>query len=267
MITAEGVLKLDKTVKTAVTVGKFDGLHKGHRLLIDRIASKKPEGLLGVVVSIEERQEKAKLLLPEETGELLESLGIDAPLRLFLDPDVRDLGPEVFIKRYLAEMLHASFIALGNDFSFGKGRAGNAKTLEEAGERYGFETEVLRRISEDGEIISSAAIREAIREGNVRKAGNMLGYPYFISASMLRKNRTDEDAFIRAAFPKGRVVPCFGRYLAEISAAGETKNGSVLIGPGAGNTPEILIRREDLQAPVSGSVRISFLDDLGSERK
>ena len=270
MIIAEETLQLNPGVKTAVTVGKFDGLHRGHRLLIDRIVSEQANGLLPVVVSVEDRREKARLLSPEETAEMLSSFGVGAYLRLYLDPEIRNLSPSAFIRRYLVRMLHTSVIALGNDFSFGKGRAGNYLDLQKAGDSFGFTTAVFERITEENEVISSAAIREAIREGSVLKAAKMLGYPYCLRAGLSDELlRKEEQVFL--PFPAGRVVPGPGKYRILMENQGiSTETEAFVTEVSNGASPAVSgawVRTEEIESLKRGSaLELRFLDFLGSEK-
>ena len=268
MIIAEDSLQLNPDVRTAVTVGKFDGLHRGHRLLIDRIVSEQANGLLPVVVSVEDRREKARLLSPEETAEMLSSFGVGAYLRMYLDPEIRDLSPSAFIRRFLVRMLHTSVIALGNDFTFGKGRAGNYRDLKKAGDSFGFTAVVFDRITEEGEVISSASIREAIREGSVLKASKMLGYPYGFSVGLSEELlRKEEQVFL--PFPAGRVVPGPGRYrilLKDQERCTETEAVVTEAGSDASSAVSgAWVRAEDIEGEERGSaLELRFLDFLGT---
>lgn len=243
MIIREGSLQLNPGIRSAVTVGKFDGLHKGHRLLIERIVAEKENGLLPVVVSVEERSDHARLLLPEETEEVLSGLGVEAHLRLFLDDEIRSMDPETFIETFLVRMLHTGFIALGEDFSFGRDRKGNAEVLKSAGKRFGFETEVFPRITEEGEVISSKEIRNGIMQGDVEKASGMLGRAYAIRGTVLSGKgfgRTLGFPTANLPFPAKKTVPRYGVYFAEVLMDQRCRAAIVNVGvePTFGRLPE-----------------------------
>lgn len=166
---------------TAVALGAFDGLHRGHQLLLARTRELAgEEGLLSAALTFWKPprnylgQGKRLLLLPEEKLKLLEQ---EVELVVIADfPKLRGLTPEEFA-RLLKERLKARIVVVGADYRFGRDRAGDAVLLRELGRRYGFKVEVVEKLELEGEEVSATAIREAIKAGQVERAARLLGRP------------------------------------------------------------------------------------------
>lgn len=130
--------------KSAVTLGKFDGVHRGHQKLMLKILDKKHEGLLSTVFAINGR-EKYLILTREEQRELLENMGADVLIDCPFVPEIYTMTPEEFVQGILINRLHAAYIAVGTDFHFGHNRAGSAQFLKENEERFGFQVDIVEK--------------------------------------------------------------------------------------------------------------------------
>lgn len=174
---------------SAVTIGKFDGVHTGHRAVIDEVNRVAHElGLVSAIVTFDrnplevlapERCPDA-LLSIEQKIDLLASTGADAALVLHFDRALADLSPEHFVRRFLIEALHAKAVLVGSDFRFGKGGAGSVDTLRELGREFGEEGFEVRLIDDvvgvTGERVSSTRVRALLAEGDVAGAAQLLGH-------------------------------------------------------------------------------------------
>ncbi|MET0479864.1 MAG: bifunctional riboflavin kinase/FAD synthetase [Mycetocola sp.] len=171
---------------SAVTIGKFDGVHAGHRAVIKRLRDAAAEDHLRSVVVTFDRHPLA-LLSPEKCPDalvgsdqkldLLAETGVDATLLLTFDRDLSLVSPEDFVTSILVEALAAHRVLVGHDFRFGHRGAGNVPLLIELGEKYGFRVEVIADVApKDSRRVSSTWIRELLSEGRVSDAAVLLGH-------------------------------------------------------------------------------------------
>ena len=170
---------------SAVTIGKFDGVHTGHRAVIGRLRAVAAErGLTATVITFD--RNPLELLAPEKCPaslvsnrqklELLAETGIDATLMVTFDRPLADLPPEEFVRRILVDRLHAAAVLVGSDFRFGAKGAGDVAMLRSLGERYGFTVELIDDVRpEHGRRVSSTWIRDLLADGDVRHAAELLG--------------------------------------------------------------------------------------------
>ncbi len=173
---------------SAVAIGKFDGVHAGHRAVIERLkADAAASGARAVAVTFD--RNPLALLRPEicpenvvsveRKLELLGELGLDATLLLTFDRALASRTPEQFVEEILVAALHVSTVLVGRDFRFGRGGAGTPELLRELGPTYGFTVDVVDDVYLDHSErrVSSSWIRELLAEGDVRTAGEVLGRP------------------------------------------------------------------------------------------
>lgn len=158
---------------SAVTLGKFDGLHRGHRKLVEKILKQKEEGALAVIFAFVASSQM--ILTSRERAALLEEAGVDILLECPLDEQIRHMKAETFVREILVGDLQASYVVVGEDFRFGYERKGTPGLLMEFGKKYGFAVEILPKEMEDGRKISSTYIREELRRGNMKKVSSLLG--------------------------------------------------------------------------------------------
>ncbi len=173
----------------AVAIGSFDGLHLGHRLLIERTCERAAErSLCPAVLTFEPHP--ARALAPGFSPPLLmsyarkarafEHLGVERLLIQRFTVDFAGLSPGDFCERVLAGGLRAALVVVGDDFSFGHKGQGHPDDLVAQGRRLGFGVEVVRRLAVEGMIASSTRIRSFLLQGRVRAAGLLLGRPYTV---------------------------------------------------------------------------------------
>ena len=172
----------------SVALGNFDGVHRGHRLVIAEAA--KAARALGAPLAVTRftphpasvlrpDQEPYLLMTPAQQARALEDLGVDLLYDLPFD-QIAPLGEEAFARDVLAAGLGARHVAAGFDIRFGHGRSGDARSLERLGGQFGFSVSIAPRVGEDGVKVSSSAARDAVRAGEVDKAAHILGRPFAI---------------------------------------------------------------------------------------
>ncbi|GAA0420498.1 bifunctional riboflavin kinase/FAD synthetase [Leifsonia naganoensis] len=171
---------------SAVTIGKFDGVHSGHRAVIGRLRQVAADrGLTAAVITFD--RNPLELIAPEKCPaslvsngqklDLLSGTGIDATLMVAFDQALAALEPEEFVHRILVDRLHAAEVLVGSDFRFGHRGAGDVRLLRELGEKYGFAVELIDDVRpEHGRRVSSTWIRELLADGDVAHAAELLGH-------------------------------------------------------------------------------------------
>lgn len=209
---------------TAVCIGKFDGIHCGHRMLI-REAEK--SGLATVMITFL-FQKTQSIYSREEKMMLAEELGLDILIEIPVTEEFMHMDAGTFTRDILAARCDAKKVVVGEDFCFGYQRAGNVDFLQEEGEKYGFQVCVFEKLRRDGEIISSTRIRNEIVNGRMRVANDLLETPYFIQGTVEEGNHIGRTmsvptANIRPADRK--VLPPFGVYAVRIKVGCEIYNG------------------------------------------
>jgi len=182
----------------AVTIGNFDGLHRGHQAMLARLKEEaEKRGLPSCVLTFEPHpreffapaQAPARLSSLREKSELIRAAGIDRLHVCRFDRRFASLSPDEFIERVLVGTLGARWLLVGDDFRFGARRAGDFALLKETGARLGFEVESLPTISVEGKRASSTAVREALAAGDMQHAAELLGRPYSISGHVMHGDK------------------------------------------------------------------------------
>lgn len=178
--------------ESAITLGKFDGIHKGHQKLMQKILEKKSQGLKSVVFTFGQMpgtvflgSKGRTILTKKERQKHFQDLGIDYVIECPFVVQIIQMEPERFVKEVLVEQLHVKYIAVGEDFRFGHQRRGDAALLKALSENYGYEVEILKKECIGEQIISSTHIRSLLEEGKMEQAAQMLGYPYYVSGTVV----------------------------------------------------------------------------------
>ncbi|MQN00632.1 MAG: bifunctional riboflavin kinase/FAD synthetase [Lachnospiraceae bacterium] len=222
---------------TAVTVGKFDGIHQGHEALVSLIT--KQPGLKSVMVTFEKSPKQVLfdpdmkfIVTEEERNAILAKQGIDVLLILPFDDSLMHQSPEDFIGM-LYRRLNMCYLAVGSDFTFGYKGAGNASLLSKLSEELGFELNVIEKIREDGAEISSTRIRGLIKDGDVEEAARLLGRPYFIYGPIVHGKHIGTGMgipTINIVPPDKKLLPPFGVYISTVDIDGRIFHGITNVG-------------------------------------
>lgn len=173
--------------RTVATIGNFDGVHLGHRAILDRVRQRAQE-LDGQAVAVTFNPHPVKVLRPEvnlpllttqdQKLKLLADSGLDAIVVLPFTLDFAALPAREFVRQYFCERLRAREVVVGHDYCFGRGREGNIDLLKEMGTVQGFTVQVVWAVEVQGAVVSSSLIRAMLRLGKVTEAGRLLGRPY-----------------------------------------------------------------------------------------
>ncbi|MDP1653321.1 MAG: bifunctional riboflavin kinase/FAD synthetase [Rhodocyclaceae bacterium] len=182
------------TASRVLAIGNFDGLHLGHRALLERLtATARQHGLPSAVMTFEPHprelftpeQAPARLTSLREKLALLEGCGIDQVFLLHFSRKLAGLTADEFVERILVRGLGVRHLIIGDDFRFGKGRAGDFALLQAAGQTHGFGVEAMETIEINGERVSSSAVRDVLGAGDLEHAARLLGRPYCISGRVV----------------------------------------------------------------------------------
>lgn len=204
-----------KLKNSAVSLGKFDGIHLGHRLLLNEILKQK--GLVPTVFtfnpgiySTEDGKPGKKLVYsPDEKQIILNDMGIKRMVIFPFNEETKNMEPEDFIEKFIVEKMDAGFICTGSDFRFGKDRRGNAGMLKSYSSIYGYETRIYNKLSSEDGIISSTLIRKKIEDGDIRRVNGLLGRTYFIWGKVVHGNALGR----RLGMPTANIFPWEGKAL------------------------------------------------------
>lgn len=229
---------------TAIALGKFDGLHKGHLEVMRRLTEEKTNGLKALVFTFSnnpknflkpenEKKSGNKLFTVKEKLMVYERMGIDIIVVYPLETGILGMEPETFIKNILVEKLGVKKVVCGENFRFGKDRKGDTNSLKLFGKKYGFRADVLPMISDQGEVISSTLIRGLISDGEIEKANRLLGYQYTIVGKVVHGNeigRTIDTPTANIIPDEDKLLPPFGVYLSLCEIDGKIYGGITNIG-------------------------------------
>ncbi|MDF1553840.1 MAG: bifunctional riboflavin kinase/FAD synthetase [Deferrisomatales bacterium] len=227
--------------RSVITVGNFDGVHRGHRALLRRVIARAKElGAASVVYTF--RPHPLKVLNParcpamitafEERVALLGAEGIDVTVWARFDRAYASLEPEVFVRHTLKVCLGAVEVWVGPDFAFGRGRSGSIDLLRAVGRQVGFAVQVLRPFTLGDQVVSSTRVREAIVDGEFRCAKQLLGRPYGLKGTVVHGHGRGRDLGFPTAnvLPRQDCIPKPGVYAAWVVCEGDTHPAAVNIG-------------------------------------
>ncbi|HHT57065.1 bifunctional riboflavin kinase/FAD synthetase [Herbinix luporum] len=232
---------IDFNIKnSAVTLGKFDGLHQGHQILIDKVLSLKEEGYTSVMFTFLYHpynlfsDNEIKLIFTEdEKKHILSQSGLDVLISYPFSHDTKNIEPEDFIKNILVEKLDAKLIVVGNDFRFGRNRRGDINMLKAMEDIYGFKVISFEKKRWEDTIISSSVIRNELQRGHMERVNNLLGRTYFIRGKVLdgRKiGRTIGMPTTNLLPPSNKLLPPCGVYTSRTIIDGVSYPGMTNIG-------------------------------------
>jgi len=225
----------------AVTLGKFDGVHRGHRKLIAKIHElARKNGWKTAVFTFDVAPqifmgERAQKLLNtnSERAEIMRELNVDILIECPFTEELKSMEADEFVRRILVEKLHARAVVAGTDFHFGRNRGGSPEFLQKAGSEYGFETIIMDKEKDGDRDISSTYIREELAKGNVRKVRELLGYPYFIAGEVIHGRHLGHSLgfpTINQVPAPEKMLPPNGVYFSQTRVGGQTYQGISNIG-------------------------------------
>ena len=217
--------------RSAVAIGNFDGVHRGHQALVAAaVARARETGGAAVVLTFDPHP--ARVLRPDaapsalttlaQKQELVAALGVDRLVALAFDVRLAALTPDAFVREVLASLLGARHVVVGESFRFGHERQGDARALEALGGRQGFDVQVVPALLHAGRPISSSRVREALVAGDVKGAAELLGRPYALDGRVVRGDGRGRTLGIPTAnlATEDQLLPARGVYAGRVLAPG-----------------------------------------------
>jgi riboflavin kinase/FMN adenylyltransferase len=269
----------------AVALGNFDGVHLGHRALIDA-ANRAQRKIGGETVVYTFEPHPARVLAPERAPhllttlqrklELLDSAGVDVCVLEPFVPEFAALEPQIFFAEVLVRTLAARHLVVGYDFTFGHQRGGDAAMLRQLGREHGIGVEVISPFEQHGRVVSSTEVRRALAAGDVRLAQALLGRPFDVDGAVVRgAGRGKSLGFPTAnVAPETETLPATGIYAVRLRKL----DGNATALPGAaslgvnptfhGDKLTLEVHILDFDGDLYGArVRIEFIERLREERR
>lgn len=177
---------------TCITLGKFDGLHLGHRMLLEQLKKYQKIGYRSIVFTFDShpfclfsKQDIPLIYTEEERKVLISKLDPDVMISFPFTKEIATIEPEDFLKDILIKQLDAKVLVVGSDFRFGHARRGDVEMLKKYETLYGYQLVVVEKLLNDGEIVSSTRIRKALEQGDLKQANKLLGNPYTIFGTVV----------------------------------------------------------------------------------
>ena len=264
-----------------MTIGNFDGVHRGHARIISRLLAH-AEQVGGPAVVFTFDPHPARLLRPEacpppltwieRKAELLADLGIDWVLAYPTDMGLLSLTAREFFDRVLVESLGARAVVEGPNFFFGKNRGGNVETLKQFATDAGIEVEVVEPIEDDGAMVSSSRVRDLIRLGRVREASEWLTAPYRVRGMVTHGAGRGTGLGFPTANLEGidTLLPAHGVYAAVAWVGGRAAAAAVNLGPNptfGDMSTKVEVHLIDCDASIySHIMEVDFLERLRDTR-
>jgi riboflavin kinase/FMN adenylyltransferase len=266
-----------------LTVGVFDGVHRGHQQIVEKLTTGAHANDAPAVVltfdphpaSVLGGREIKCLTLPDERADLLGELGVDA---VITQPFTRELSTVTaydFMSR-LTRRLNLKRLLIGYDFALGKGREGNATRLTEIGTELGYNVEVISALSDESGVISSTEIRKLIEVGNVSEAARLLGHPYSLHGHVIHgdgRGRTINVPTANISYSHQKMIPAKGIYACWAYLNDKKYLAAINIGTNPTftpdkETPNVEAHLLDFRQEIYGEdVRLEFVARLRDELK
>lgn len=273
----------------ALAIGNFDGVHRGHKALLDHVRqAAKERNLISAVLTFtpHPRQYFAiKAGRPDEAPTTISSLRsklkalsvtcIDRTILLRFDDALASLTPEAFIETILVKGLNVKWLVVGEAFRFAKNREGTTDDLLRAGEKYGFDVEVMPTVTDQNNRISSSAVRDALKHNDFALAEKLLGMPYHISGHVVHGDKRGHSlGFPTANLPMRHFNPILsGVYITRVHGLSDRPLPAVsMIGtrPTVDETPRIVLETHLLdygESCYGRLLHVEFLKKLRDNRK
>ena len=265
-----------------LTVGNFDGVHRGHRKILHAVVDRaRRNSHLAAVVTFDPHP--LRVLRPQEAPPLImtldqrlsamSALGLDAVLVLTFNQALSLLSPEEFAKAILADTLHAKAVLVGDSFRFGHRQSGNTEHLRRLGQQLGFDVETIPPVVSEGVVVSSSEIRSAVRQGRVARAADLLGRPFTLSGEIRPGTGLGRKLVVPTLNLKAdqELLPHTGVYVTEVRVLDEVYRAATNVGVRPTFDGTHLTVESHLfdfsQEVTSGALEVAFLERIRDERK
>lgn len=273
---------IDFSFDTCVTIGNFDGVHRGHQTLIKKtIEYSKKNNLKSVVFTFSNHPVNyfkpgyvKNIISQKEKAEIIERMGIDIYISVPFDSSMTQISPEEYVDNILVNKLHVKKMVIGHDFTFARKREGNSDVLRELGKERGFGVEVVNPVLIDGKRVSSTEIRKVISEGKVAAAENLIGRYFAVEGTVIKGRQIGRTIGFPTAniqYDNKMVIPKIGIYATLAVIDGEVFCGATSIGTNPtvnGKYLSIETYVLNLDEDLYGKkMRIEFVERMRDEEK
>lgn len=266
-----------------LTIGNFDGVHRGHRALLARLTGLAQQaGLPAAVMTFEPNPREffapqsapARLASLREKLQLLAECGVDQAYVCAFNQRFAALTADAFVER-IVRGLGVRHLMIGDDFRFGKGRTGDFALLQQAGKEHGFGVEAMETLVHEGERVSSSAVREALDAGDLEHAERLLGRPYCISGRVIHGQKLGRKlGYATANIQLKRLkAPLSGIFVVTVDGIGARQyEGVASLGVrptvSASGKPTLEVYIFDFEGDLyRAHLRVNFLHKLRDEAK
>ena len=277
----QGIEAVEHKLKNpAITIGNFDGVHKGHQALFQRV-KQLAEELNGQSAVVTFDPHPLEVLFPEKAPsfitshrqklDIIASCGIDATVVIPFDHKLSQMSAREFVEIVLVEKIGARAIVVGHDYRFGHSREGDIAFLKRLGEQYGFKVETVTGVRVNDTVVSSTAIRQMIESGKIKDANKLLGRFFEVSGTVIPGRKRG----VSLGFPTANIrmpaimSPRTGVYVVEAEVDGKTYGGAANLGynPTFGDTDLSLeVHLFDFDQDIYGKlITVRFIDRLRDE--
>lgn len=249
---------------TAVAIGKFDGIHKGHRKLISDLIEEKNNGRKIVIFTFDPSPASffAGHVVPglstrDEKRKWFEENGIDVLIEFPMNSETAATMPKDFVKRYLVNQMGAKYVAAGKDVSFGDKGKGDWKLLSDMGKELGFETHLIDKVEIEGTEVSSTLIRDEVSKGRMENVAKLLGSPYTIHGTVSHGRalgRTIGIPTVNVIPVQEKLLPPNGVYYSIVHVEDKILRGMTNIGTKPTVTNEKIVVSETYLYDFSGDL-------------
>ncbi|WP_026498094.1 riboflavin biosynthesis protein RibF [Butyrivibrio sp. WCD2001] len=237
--------------KTAVAIGKFDGVHMGHQKLLKHILDKKDQGMKATIFTFDpppavffsqlmaksENEKKdiilSQLLTKDEKRRKFEELGVDILVEFPMNAETARTAPEDFVRKILHEQMNAAYLAAGDDLSYGYKGRGDFALLNKLAPELGYRTHAIKKLQMFGRNVSSSFIKEEILHAEMERASELLGEYYYVGGLVehgKKLGRTIGFPTVNLLPPSEKCLPPFGVYFSEVRIDGRKYHGMTNIG-------------------------------------
>ncbi len=276
---------IEKSKNTAVTIGTFDGIHRGHRRILDELLRiSKEENSRNFVITFEphprtvvtQKYDIRLLTTLDEKKAIFEEYGIENLMVINFTEEFSKLTSEEFIRKFICDKIGARHVVIGYDHKFGRDRGGNETTLRTMGEKFGFDVTRVPPIKENGVVISSTLIRNLLLQGEVEQANTYLGRHYSLSGKVVH----GAGRGVSLGFPtanlqphsKQKLIPANGVYAVSVKLENKVYFGVMNIGfrPTFNQTPHAIteVHILDFNKEIyDENIKVEFVKRLRDEKK
>lgn len=217
--------------ESAAAIGKFDGVHVGHRRLLEEILGQRKVGKKACVFTFDPppsvffgKTEEKELSTREEKRRLFAALGVDILIEFPLNRETAAMLPQTFVSEVLFGRMRAGFVAAGTDISFGAGGVGDAALLKRMAAESGVDVCIIEKVAVDGQEVSSTRVRKAVEEGDMQLTERLLGMPYPVIGTVQHGNRIGHTLgmpTLNLLPPADKLLPPLGVYYSGVWLKGQ----------------------------------------------